>query len=320
MMEVPAKKRIGELDFLKCVFILLMVVFHLVYIGDKYPYAKDLVYTFHIPAFLLISGYLMPVEKKAGAFMRSMFWIFIPYLVMESGYVLMSSILPVREKIDNLTLDLFMEKIFLSPMGPYWYLHTLILCGVGYYVVTKLMKGVTETLPMLITLSLVYVGLSYGVGLILPSSALYFMLGCILKQVDIPFLSFFRGSWWSVAPFILLTVYPENLERFTLAGILITYLAVSLVLAIYKLLPHCLQTIGCYIGSHSLLLLVFSPLFTISVKPLIPLFAFDSTGMVFLFVALSITVVGCFSITWVMDKMGISRFFFGKDRALLPCR
>ena len=62
------KKRIEELDFLKCVFIILMIVFHLVYIGDKYPYAKQLVYTFHMPAFLLISGYLVSISKKPLVF------------------------------------------------------------------------------------------------------------------------------------------------------------------------------------------------------------------------------------------------------------
>ena len=50
--------RISEIDYLKCVFILLMVAFHLVYIGDSYPYAKRVVYTFHMPGFLILSGYL----------------------------------------------------------------------------------------------------------------------------------------------------------------------------------------------------------------------------------------------------------------------
>lgn len=51
-------QRIPEIDYLKCIFILLMVTFHLIYIGDNYPYAKQIVYTFHMPGFLLISGYL----------------------------------------------------------------------------------------------------------------------------------------------------------------------------------------------------------------------------------------------------------------------
>ena len=55
--------RIKELDYLKSILILLMVAFHLVYIGDKYPYIKQIVYTFHMPAFLIISGYLTNVQK-----------------------------------------------------------------------------------------------------------------------------------------------------------------------------------------------------------------------------------------------------------------
>lgn len=36
-------KRIEEIDFIKCVLILLMVTFHLVYIGNTYPLAKSFV-------------------------------------------------------------------------------------------------------------------------------------------------------------------------------------------------------------------------------------------------------------------------------------
>lgn len=97
------KQRIKEIDYLKCTFILLMIVFHLVYIGDKYPYAKQLVYTFHMPAFLIISGYLMNINKSLRAFLHTMVWIFIPYAIMESGYIVMSAILPVRERVEELS-------------------------------------------------------------------------------------------------------------------------------------------------------------------------------------------------------------------------
>lgn len=47
------ESRVKEIDYLKCIFITLMIIFHLVYIGDKYPYAKQIVYTFHMSAFLI---------------------------------------------------------------------------------------------------------------------------------------------------------------------------------------------------------------------------------------------------------------------------
>ena len=70
--------RIKELDYLKSILILLMVAFHLVYIGDKYPYIKQIVYTFHMPAFLIISGYLTNVQKDIRSFMKKL-WKQVTY-------------------------------------------------------------------------------------------------------------------------------------------------------------------------------------------------------------------------------------------------
>ena len=122
------RRRIDGIDFIKAIMILLMIAFHLVFIGDTYPYAKQIVYTFHMPAFLVISGYMLNTDKSARRYLISLLWIFIPYAVMEGGYTFMASILPIREHIDNLTLAVFAEKILLHPLGPYWYLHTLMLC------------------------------------------------------------------------------------------------------------------------------------------------------------------------------------------------
>lgn len=111
--------RIKELDFLKCIFIILMIIFHLVYIGDSYPYAKQVVYTFHMSAFLIISGYLNNINKETKAVGRSLLWIFIPYVIMEAGYVVMSAVLPVREKVDELSAGVLLYKALIAPMGPY---------------------------------------------------------------------------------------------------------------------------------------------------------------------------------------------------------
>ena len=89
--------RMNEIDYLKCVCILLMVIFHLTYIGDKYPYAKQVVYTFHMPIFLLISGYLTNIGKSIKEFLKKYLWIFIPYAVMETSYAVASCLLPVRQ-------------------------------------------------------------------------------------------------------------------------------------------------------------------------------------------------------------------------------
>lgn len=309
-------KRIEELDFLKCIFILLMIVFHLVYIGDKYPYAKTLVYTFHMPAFLIISGYLMNIEKSVHSFFCMILWIFVPYAVMESGYVVMSSVLPVRGGVEYLSWRIWLEKLLLHPVGPYWYLHTLMVCGLTYYAVWRLFGKWGNILSFLIVVGLFFALEAEILSLVVLPNALYFLAGVALKRTSTDFLSFFRPSLWAIIPFVWLAADVDNLDRASLPGVVLTYLAVSLSLAVYRQLPFRITRLACYIGANTFVLLIFSPVFTMLVKPLIPMFLFEPSGMLFMFVALSVTVAGCFLMAWLMDKLRLSRFFWGKDRII----
>lgn len=313
---MSTSNRVAQLDYLKCVFIVLMIAFHLVYIGDKYPYAKQIVYTFHMPAFLILSGYLANVEKKSSAFLKSMIWIFIPYALMESGYVLMSAILPVRERVEELTLTLLLDKLFLTPLGPYWYLHTLIVCSVVYYVMHKCCHSLNR-LSFFVLLGLSLGLMSVGANLLSASNAMYFMIGVIVAQSGQRFLSVFQPSVWGIIPVVILCCYPENLDKSSLSGVLITYLVIGFFLWAYAHLPQQVRRMTHFIGANTLPILLFSPVFTIISKVLIPLFAFDSSGLCFLCVAVTFVLMGCFTLAWLMDRMKISRWFCGKNHLLL---
>lgn len=313
-------KRIDELDFLKCIFILLMITFHLAYIGDTYPYLKQVVYTFHIPAFFIISGYVMHIDKPFSAFLRSVLWLIVPYIIMESGYVIMASVLPIREHINNLTFDVFINKLFVKPIGPYWYLHSLVICSIVYYLSFLGFKKQRNITSRIVVSSIVLGFLSVYCGLISLSSVFYFFIGVSVKQSSVDFLSFFKSSWMAVIGFVILTVNPNNLDRFTIGGVLITYLSICSLLAIYKVLPHFISSFFNYIGRHTLVLLLFSPLFTILVKPLAGILSFDSSGLLFISLALIVTVCGCLLIGALTDYLGISRFIFGKERIIEPIK
>ena len=111
-------------------------------------------------------------------------------------------------------------------------------------------------------------------------------------------------------------MFPDNLDRFTIGGVLITYLVICSLLAVYKILPYFISQFFNYIGRHTLLLLLFSPLFTVLVKPLVNILNFDSSGLLFLLIALAINIVGCFSIGAIIDYLGITPFIFGKKKIL----
>lgn len=306
--------RIKELDYLKSILILLMVAFHLVYIGDKYPYIKQIVYTFHMPAFLIISGYLTNVQKDIRSFMKKLLWIFIPYLCMETGYVLMSHILPVRENVPEISSNILLHKIFIKPLGPYWYLHTLIICSLLYYLTFRYTR--MKTISQVILFGLGLFTVSHWGGIIVFANAIYFLAGVIIKQSKLPFIRIFQPSLLALVPMILLCCFPDNLNRGILAGITITYLAIIISLYAHSYLSKGIRQCSYFIGRNTLVIFLFSPLFTILCKMFLPFLFFEPTGILFMIISVAITISGCIVIAWSMDKLHFSRFFFGQNAIL----
>ncbi|MDO4770708.1 acyltransferase [Porphyromonas sp.] len=311
-MDLPVpihdRKRSDEIDYIKSLLIILMIIFHLVYIGDKHPYLKAIVYTFHMSGFLMISGFLMNTKKDTKAVLNSLLWLFIPYAIMETGYVFMASILPIREHIDILTPLLLVDKIFLHPIGPYWYLHTLIICYVIWYLIDRFAGECLAVSAFWVIIALY--ALSHT-GIISVDNALYFMLGALIRQIGLRFDKVFYATIWVIIPLVVLCYFPSNLNRGTFAGIVITYLAICFLLSLYPYLSQRAKRISQFVGRNTLPLLLFSPIFTLLSKPLVPVLSFDPTGLLFTAVAVVFTVMGSFTIAWLIDRSGLSRFFWG---------
>ena len=98
----------------------------------------------------------------------------------------------------------------------------------------------------------------------------------------------------------------------------ITYLVISLLLATYTYLTEQIKRILLYIGSNTLVILLFSPVFTILSKLYLPLFAFDATGICFTIVSVVFVICGCFGVTYIFDRLHISPYFLGKKQMLPP--
>ena len=307
------QNRVREIDYLKCVFIILMVMFHLVYVGDKYPYAKQVVYTFHMPAFLLISGYLANMAKSPGRMLNQLKWLFIPYAVMEAGYVVAASVLPIREHIDSLTVTLFMEKLLLHPLGPYWYLHTLIVCYIIYYAVSRLRPRL-GTVPLMCVLGVAFYAVVELTHIVQMSNAMYFMAGALVRQSGMKFMQVFRPSLLAAVPIaIFCMASPGEMYKQTLTGVIVTYLAISLALGTCRKLPEKALRAACFIGSNTLAVLLFSPMFTILAKRFVPLFAFDPTASLYTVFSVAFVLAGSLAVAYVMDRLNLSRWFSGKS-------
>lgn len=310
--------RQSELDMLKGVMILLMVAFHLGYIGYLYPTAKAFVYTFHMPTFLLISGYPLNTSHPTATFGRKMLWIFIPYAIMESGYVAASSVLPVRESVEELSILLLLDKIFIHPLGPYWYLHTFMLCSLTCYATGRLTHWLHpfSTGGALVASALTLYGLSV-LGLVNVANALWFLAGTAVHWGGVRLSRVFFPTLWAVVPVAFIALHPEWFNRACVPGILLTISILSMLTAVWERFPSRKATgMFTYLGRNTLVIFLFSPVFTMAMKQLLPLFRADTTGLTYLFCATGVATAGSLGIGWLSDRFGLSRYIFGRPAVM----
>ena len=315
-----ATAHIHQLDYLKGIFIVLMVLFHLALVEETYPVLREAVYTFHMSAFLIISGYLANVDKEPRTFGKSLLRVLVPYLLFEALYILlqyfMGNALHAHNAIEHLTVMDFVTRIATQPTGPYWYLHTLVICTVIYYLVYHLLKlkgisGLALTGLVLYGLSLVIEGLQWDY-------IIYFLIGMFIMRSGYALLKVITPSFIAILPLIVLFAFRENYHNGSLAGVAITVLVMSLLLAVYPYCGAIVRNTLCCLGRNSLAIVVFSPIFTLVTKVVAPYFAFDPSVVTFAVTAVVFVVVCCLACAWLCDRLHLSQFIFLKDRLFSP--
>ncbi len=314
------KERVPQLDYLKGIFILLMVTFHLSLTEQTYPVLCKAVYTFHMSAFLIISGYLANVEKRPAEFARTVLRLAVPYVLFESLYILteyfIGGYLGAHNAIGQLTATDFVKRIATLPTGPYWYLHTLVIGMTIYWLIYRVFR--LQGIGGLAVMGLILYGCSLVIEGLDWSNVIYFLIGVFIMRLGKSFLEVFTPSWLALLPLVLLFWFPANYERGSLAGIAITVLVISLLLAVY---PHCFKAVRnvlCHVGRNSLAIVVFSPIFTVFTKQGAPLFDFDPTAASFTVASLVLVVAGCLGCAWLSDRLGLSRLIFLKNNFYSP--
>lgn len=310
------RERIHQLDYLKGIFILLMVLFHLVPVYENYRTLQAAVYTFHMSAFLIISGYLANIEKDVPDFCRGLMRLVLPYVVFETVHLLLvylfGSAMHANNYVASLTLSGILNSIFVEPSNPYWYLHTLIISTVIYYVVYKVFK--LKDLSAFILTCLILYGLTLIITKFQWENVIYFLIGVYISKSGRTFLEAIPASPLALIPLCILFSFRENYCRGSLTGITITLLVISFLLFAYNYIGSDIRRLLHYLGSNSLAILVFSPIFTVITKIAVPYFSFDPTVICFAIVALAFVVAGCLFCAWLTDKLHISQYLFAKDR------
>ena len=324
------KQRNTDIDWIRAILIILMILIHIVSFGNAYPQLKAGILSFMMPTFLIITGYLVNIEKSPKEMGRYLMSLALPYVIMVTGFSVLSYFMPVRDGITELSLSQICEKIFVTSIGPYWFIQTMIICGILYYVSFKgatsgtLRQGKTtmSTTTSLFIFATLLLILSKTPALS-PSAATYYFIGAVLRQCHIGFNRIFRPSPVSLLLWINLLGLEEWYDWGTLAIVFSCWCCISSLMWIHSLIKR-LQDNACvrktedtllYIGRNTLPIYLFHPIFTMAAKFYHPLFSWDRSEICFTLVTIFIAIAGSIGIAKMMEKTHLA-YIFGKGKML----
>ena len=324
------KQRNTDIDWIRAILIILMILIHIVSFGNVYPQLKAGILSFMMPTFLIITGYLVNIEKSPKEMGRYLMCLALPYVIMVTGFSVLSYFMPVRDGITELSLSQICEKIFVTSIGPYWFIQTMIICGILYYASFKgatwgklrqgeTTKSTTTSLFIFATLLL----LLSKTPALSPSAATYYFIGVVLRQCHIGFDRIFRPSPAALLLWLLLLGMEEWYDWGTLAIVFSCWCCISSLMWIHSLIIR-LQDNTCirktedtllYIGRNTLPIYLFHPIFTMAAKFYHPLFGWDRSEIIFALVTIFIAIAGSIGIAKMMEKTHLA-YLFGKGKML----
>ena len=315
------------IDFQRALLIVMVILVHIVNFGTLYPGVKARIFSFFMPAFLIITGYLVNIMKSPRQFVVYLLQIAIPYIIMVVGYMVLSLYLPVRDGITELNLGTSFSILFIHSIGPYWFFRVIIICSTLYYAVftcadalkTSLRTGnaekeKTDDITALFALLSVFYIVSRLTPALPFNTAFYFFIGVVIRQMVHDFNKVCLKSWMACLPFALIIyAYPDNLLHVSVLILVFSFF--SCTAQIFTVIPGRFKSVLLYIGRNTLPIYMFHPVFTMVGKFLLPAFRIDDSGICHAICVTLLALYGSIAIARLIDRYGIS-WCFGKRKLL----
>ncbi len=302
------------IDYMRAILILLVILVHIVHFGNLHPAVKAGILSFMMPAFLVITGYLVNINKSLRRFCVYLLQIFLPYVIMVVGYMIVSLHLPVRDGIATFDAPTVLRVVFIDSIGPYWFLRVMMVCGIVYYASFRLAGRFGPVVSFCLFATLLIL-LGQFTPLLSLKSSVYYFIGAGIKVFLTDFTRSYRSTLWAAVPFLLLAGNSSYHDWGTLAVLasVVCFFCFS-----SKLLCHThgrlLQWL-LFIGRNTLPIYIFHPIFTMAAKFYEPVFAFDPSGLLHAVATVALCVAGSLGIAVLMDRLHVA-FVFGRKRIM----
>lgn len=305
--------RIEEVDFIKGIMIFLMVCFHIP-IGYLHDHLTGWVYTFHMPVFFFYSGYFLstskPIETRLYKLFRS---LIIPYVLFEILYISILFTLSqlgfnFSNRIDTLDISDVLYRVFIHPIGAYWYLHTLIICLLTLMAIEYL--KIRNNTSYIVVIGLCFFCLSYCIEGFKFENVIFFVFGYYFKI----FSSDIFPSALSLLS-IFFIFYFGDTYRGSISSFGTTFFIISFLKFIYiKGHEYKFTNVLSYIGKNTLIIVLLHPIFLNFFKLIEKQFIkIDPTLILYCLINTTFTICLSLIVANLLDRIKISNLLFGRN-------
>lgn len=187
-------KRVNWIDWAKVIGIYFVVLGHTQFNASNMMY-KDLIYSFHMPLFFILSGYLFNIGSDFSNFVKkNVISLIIPYILL--NLIVFAIFYLSRYYLNELSFSQLKTPIYSflighghAPAGPTWFLICLFFVRIYSFFILKL-KTVYQTVILFASPIIAYIiayQLKIDIYFAIDSSLValpFFMIGYYLKKYN----------------------------------------------------------------------------------------------------------------------------------------
>jgi fucose 4-O-acetylase-like acetyltransferase len=325
-MTSPAARQVAP-DFIRGVAIVLMVFGHITYVGstaDAQARLTTWIYTFHMPIFLVVSGYFFdPAEALARKAEKTFRRFVVPYLIFLPLYLV--GLIGVRRmgigtnNTPPASVMDFLSAVFVHPHGAYWFLHALILMTVCFVIAAKIAALLRAGDASLLTLFALCLGLCCAGGILGSWVAAYFLIGMALTRGNMPIPASLPVGLIGMVGSVCFV--ETGAMAMSLAGLVWCLSIISVLAALARSGSGRFVGSVAWLGRNTLIILLGHAMFVVALKPARGLFlSLDPTGIVYALTVTAVAITGCLLMSVALDVFGVSLSLFGVARVYRPRR
>lgn len=305
-----------SIDIVRGILILLVVAGHIPNLsGDIHiDYLISLIYSFHVPGFFLISGYLYAYSKKSIA--KTLNHIVKPYVVGSLLLLVFGTIanvfLSLADSSKGFNSNSFIDILSGHAPGAMWFLWALAIMQAVILVVEKSQENTLGSVEPIITI-LVYLPIGYALGCCGLNVHADYWIYYILGYVTAPVVNIAFRRWMIIIPIVI--YFSTNIYTNQIARVLYVTTLVGALIAIARIeyVGKCLSLFS-YVGKKTLIIMVFHSVVAAALQKvyvrMVPVGSILS-GFVFWVSVLGVTVFVCVGLDVLWSQCKLKKVLFG---------